>query len=100
MKCPVAPRAYEPARQPEVRKANHVIRVKMGQEYTVDVLPANPELGETLHGTSACVEEECLPACLDEDAWPEAIHGRHRGPRSEEGYFYLVSVVVPDHAPS
>ena len=52
--------------------------MKVSQEQTIDVLPANPELGETLHGTSARVEEKCLPACLDEDARP--IHGRHRGP--------------------
>jgi hypothetical protein len=100
MEWPVAARAYEPTGQPEIRKADHVIRVKVCQEQAVDVLPANPELGKALHGTSAGVEEECLPACFDEDAWPESTDGRHRAPRSEEGDFDLLCAAARRHAPS
>jgi hypothetical protein len=39
--------------------------MKVGQEQTIDILPANPDLGEALHGTSAGVEEEGLPAGFD-----------------------------------
>jgi hypothetical protein len=56
MERPVAPRAHEPAGQPEIRKADHVIRVKVCQEYAVYVLPANPDLGQALQRTSAGVE--------------------------------------------
>jgi hypothetical protein len=83
----VASRSYEPARQPEIRKADHVIRVKVCQKETVDVLPADLDLGETLQRTSAGVEEEFLPGCFDQDAGSESIHGRHRRARSEQGDF-------------
>jgi hypothetical protein len=58
--------------------------VKVCQEYAVDVLPANPELGEALQRASPGVEQKLLPGGLHQDGRPASIHGRHRGAGSEE----------------
>jgi hypothetical protein len=52
----VAPKADEPARQPEIRKPDDVIRVQVREKDAVHVLPADSELGEALQSPSACVE--------------------------------------------
>jgi hypothetical protein len=39
---------------------------QVSQEYAVDVLPANPDLGRALQRTSAGVEKELLRRCFDQ----------------------------------
>ena len=75
---------HEPARQPKIRKADHVVRVQVGQEYPVDVLPSNLDLGKALQRASTSVEDKSLPPSLYQDARPESIHGGHRRAGAKE----------------
>lgn len=81
----IASRADEPARQPEIRKPDHVIRVQVREEDTVHVLPADFELGEALQRPTARVEEELLAPGFHESAGPESIHDGRRSPGAEKG---------------
>jgi hypothetical protein len=79
----VASSAYKPAGQPEIRKANHVIRVQVCEEHAIHVLPADPELSEALQGAAACIEQELLSTRFDESARPEPVHDGRRRSGSE-----------------
>jgi len=86
----IASSAHEPTRQPQIRKANHVIRVKVREEYGIHILPPDSELRETLHSASTRIEEELPSAGLDQDARPESIHGRGRTACTQESHLDLL----------
>jgi hypothetical protein len=63
--------AHKPAGQPQIRKADHVIRVQVSEEDAIYSLPGHLDLIEPLESASACVKNELLPTRLDEGARPE-----------------------------
>jgi hypothetical protein len=76
--------AHEPTRQPQIRKADHVIRMKVCEEYAIHILPPDSELGETLQSASTRIEEELPSSGLDQDTRPESIHDRGRTACTQE----------------
>jgi hypothetical protein len=70
------PGPNEPSGEPEVRKADDVIRMQVRQEHALHVLPANARLLQTLQRSASGVEEQLLISGFDQDARPEAVHRR------------------------
>jgi len=92
LKRHVAARHDQPARQPEIWKADHVVRVQVGQEHALNVLPPYTELDQTLQRASSGIEDELLFPSFDQGARPEAVHDGRRTTRAQQSHFELLSL--------
>ena len=78
------PSCRKPTGQPQIREADHVVRVQVGEKDAVNFPPGHIDLVESLKGAAARVEDEFLPTCFDEDARPESVHNGRRASRAQE----------------
>src|SRR5215831_18295655 len=67
------PASARPAGQENIRHRKNVIRVQVSEEDLIDLLCPGPGFGQTDHCGSTAIEQQLLPASLDQDGWTVSL---------------------------